>query len=477
MRMANKPYRKPPAAAPGSKDSFSREEFVTLLHVMTGSVSYPLVLAIDGQWGSGKTHLLETWGLMLKEQNRPHLNFNAWAHDHSDDPFVSFLGMVRGELPALLGDEKKVLSFVKKAAEAFPGVLNQGAKIAVNLACNKLGFSPDIIDGSSFVDAAQKQIELYKAHHDSIDAFRKELESAAVSIGEKWLNSVDREGDASSIERPPLLILVDELDRCRPDFAVKLLERVKHLFSVPGVVFVFGVDMTQLRESARCLYGQDMDSDGYYRRFFDLVIPMPAPNRDQRAFYCRNLVSALGTTDVADGPRESDDAMLGECLQWIGAILGMTLRDLAQAAAFSDLVLRSVVGVKASWRLVYFLVVLRMKRNDIFEKVVSASVDAKDISSLLPMNDDNLVSNETGFNYICIAVRDLFVGLYHEDKIWDEFSTWTKTLSELNLGRLLMDRVIQGRLNAPFNARVQVLGIANSIAVLVAAPSSRDLVR
>lgn len=81
--------------------------------------------------------------------------------------------------------------------------------------------------------------------------------------------------------RPPLAFFIDELDRCRPDFAVALLERIKHLFNVPRVVFVLAVDRAQLNQSAKALYGLEMDPDGYLRRFIDLAYSLPPPTTDR----------------------------------------------------------------------------------------------------------------------------------------------------------------------------------------------------
>ena len=66
--------------------------------------------------------------------------------------------------------------------------------------------------------------------------------------------------------RQPLVFVIDELDRCRPTFSIELLERVKHIFDVPGMVFVFGVNRNELCSSIKSIYGE-IDADVYLRRF------------------------------------------------------------------------------------------------------------------------------------------------------------------------------------------------------------------
>ncbi len=67
----------------------------------------------------------------------------------------------------------------------------------------------------------------------------------------------------------PITIIVDELDRCRPTYAIKVLEEIKHLFDVPGVAFLLGLHGQQLEHSVRAAYGQGFDSAAYLRRFFN----------------------------------------------------------------------------------------------------------------------------------------------------------------------------------------------------------------
>ncbi len=72
----------------------------------------------------------------------------------------------------------------------------------------------------------------------------------------------------------PMVFIIDELDRCRPTFAIELLERVKHIFDVPNLVFVFGLNRDELSKSLQSVYGE-IDSDVYLRRFFDMEFTLP----------------------------------------------------------------------------------------------------------------------------------------------------------------------------------------------------------
>jgi hypothetical protein len=77
--------------------------------------------------------------------------------------------------------------------------------------------------------------------------------------------------------QPPIVIFIDELDRCRPTYAVKLLEEIKHLFDVPGLVFIFAMNGDQLAHSVTSAYGVGFDGRAYIRRFIDREYQLAEP--------------------------------------------------------------------------------------------------------------------------------------------------------------------------------------------------------
>ena len=86
----------------------------------------------------------------------------------------------------------------------------------------------------------------------------------------------------------PVVVVIDELDRCRPLYAIELLEVAKHLFSVENIVFVLAINLRELGHSIKAVYGSDFDSHEYLERFIDITIPLPKAEREQ---FIRNLMS------------------------------------------------------------------------------------------------------------------------------------------------------------------------------------------
>lgn len=78
-----------------------------------------------------------------------------------------------------------------------------------------------------------------------------------------------------------MIFIIDELDRCNPYYAVKVLERIKHLFNIPNIVFVLSIDKEQLSNSIRGYYGSDLiKADEYLKRFIDIEYTLPDPDVD-----------------------------------------------------------------------------------------------------------------------------------------------------------------------------------------------------
>jgi hypothetical protein len=263
--------------APFKNDALERSESAEVLTQFVSQTSTPFVLAIDSPWGTGKTTFLKMWSHVLHKAGFKCLFFNAWENDFSDSPLVSLIGEVGASLKhlGLTGDKKS------RAADAFEKTKKIGASLlksalptAIKLATSGL-LDLEKIDAKDFAEftekVAKKQIEKYEHDKESIRGFRKSLSEFVATVSERNKEAAPK----------PVIFIVDELDRCRPDYAIELLEKIKHLFNAQGLVFVLAMDMQQLGESIKAVYGGGLNADGYLRRFIDLHYQLPAPNVDR----------------------------------------------------------------------------------------------------------------------------------------------------------------------------------------------------
>ncbi len=246
-----------------------REKYADILKAIVLTYNEGCVLAINGKWGTGKTTFVEMWAKYLRLDNFHTLYFNAWENDFISDPIVGLLG------------ELKNVSLQKKKEDALLSVISTAGKIVLKTApaiargILRKYAGEDIIDicsnsieeGSSLL---KDEIESYEKQKLCLKQFHTEL-----------LNFVEEVCDDK-----PLIFIVDELDRCNPYYAVKVLERIKHLFNIPNVVFVISIDKQQLSNSIRGYYGSDLiDADEYLKRFIDIEYTLPDPDIDKFSSY------------------------------------------------------------------------------------------------------------------------------------------------------------------------------------------------
>ena len=242
------PALKPKAGSPWGDDALQRQGIASELDALVGDLARgedSATIALDGSYGTGKTFVLERWVQAMQDQGRVAVYYNAWENDSDDDPLVSLI-------EALASDArlKKWRQAVWKALnEAVDGIVRKFTGVDAGNVRKALTGGQAI----GLLDAAAAR----RASRQGLKQLLAELVKAA-----------------KGKEKFGVVVVIDELDRCRPTFAIDLLERVKHVLNVPGLVFVFGVNMAALRETVKAVYG-DIDAHQYLLRMFTTTWHMP----------------------------------------------------------------------------------------------------------------------------------------------------------------------------------------------------------
>lgn len=261
-----------PEDDPFKHDLLGREKPVEILTHLIGSVEGPCVLAIDAAWGTGKTTFIRMWSQYLRNENFPVIEFNAWENDFAGDPFVALSAELTDGLNKYTDKGKPLAQKIDTTKKAAAEVLRRAAPGVLRVAtAGILDVSPLIEKeiGQALASYAEERLSKYQETKDSVKAFKKSLKEIACELMKP------RDGQPGR----PLVVIIDELDRCRPSYAVELLEVAKHLFAVDNIIFVLAVNRSQLAHSIRVLYGSDFDAEGYLRRFFDLDFQLPDPGQ------------------------------------------------------------------------------------------------------------------------------------------------------------------------------------------------------
>lgn len=244
--------------APFTNCKLGREKYANVLTSIIEAYKDGFVLAVNGRWGTGKTTFMKMWKQSLEEKGYKTIFFNAWENDFVSEPMVAILGELNGVLHSAI-DQGFMEKAIKVSSSVFPPLL-KAAALLVGL--NPVAEIVEKLSEASF-QAVKDEIKEYKRNKESLNELKDDL---AAFVKEKC-------------EKKPLIFIVDELDRCRPDYAVEVLEKIKHLFSVEGIVFVLSVDKEQLGNAIKGYYGSEgIDSPEYLRRFIDLEYVLPDPD-------------------------------------------------------------------------------------------------------------------------------------------------------------------------------------------------------
>lgn len=237
-----------------------RDEIADFLKMLI-AVEPPYTFVIDAPWGSGKTFFVKQVAKALQMANPaldPDLEtlsatlgetatelpatpclpiyFNAWEDDHFDNPILPILAAI-----ASATDEKSV-----KGGEDF----RKGIIGAIEAAASLIGYGGDIngviedFNGIDFLARYKEEKELRGKIDELIKTNLPEVADRAI-------------------------IFIDELDRCRPEFAIKVLEQTKNLFQQENIVVVYSTDITQLAHSLQGVYGPKFEGRKYLERFYD----------------------------------------------------------------------------------------------------------------------------------------------------------------------------------------------------------------
>ncbi len=264
-----------------------RDEVLNILVPFVKSLPHSFVIALNSPWGTGKTTFVHQFIDKLGE-GYPAIYYNAWKADYSNDPFVDFcaeiLALEDNEHAEPSSEKKDFLQSAKTVGSNFwknKGKITTSviAKIATKEVADALGgddYSEEISNAVS--NMVSQQFDEYSARKSCAEDFTGKLEKFVAKVTE---------------DKGPLIIFVDELDRCRPTYAIELLERIKHLFDVDNIIFVLSVDLQQLKYAAESIYGSGMQSDEYLRRFFNVTLNLPPL---PMGIYCNTLSELYGLT-------------------------------------------------------------------------------------------------------------------------------------------------------------------------------------
>ena len=369
-----------PAGNPFENDLLDRKQSIEALTRLVGAVDGQCVLAVDAPWGTGKTTFLKMWTQYLRNDGFPVVEFNAWETDFSEDPLIALTAEItRGleeHLPSNSGVD--VTEIRKRAGKILLAIGSNAIRVATQGVVDSTALTANDDDETSAEVRMKTHLDIQRYICD----FKESLADAADRVR-------DIDGSRS------IVVVIDELDRCRPSYAIKLLEVAKHLFAVDNIIFVLATNRAALAHSVRAVYGSEFDAEGYLRRFFDIDFRLSSPSRDK---FIQTTFKAAQVADYFDNRayRHEEYAMPNLLMESLRAP-SLSLRDIAQSVRRFVLVFGSLPSLRRPLlSMATLALMLRTIDTELYFRFIHQEVTDKQVvervSEILYANDRSHVS-------------------------------------------------------------------------------------
>lgn len=434
-------------------DKLERKQTIINLTEIVKNSEEGFVLSVNAPWGSGKTTFINFWKAYLEKEGFKTIYFNAWESDFSKEPLLVLLSKITSELKPTNID--KVDKVKKVGIKIGIAALAIGIRAATAGVLKLEDFSGEETD-RAIADVASKLVE------DKLNSL-----TAEASLQEQFRNALeDLATEAiADTERSKLVFFIDELDRCRPTYAVELLEAVKHFFSVDNIVFVLSMDKKQLGCSISTMYGSGMDTEAYLKRFIDLNYDLQMPSNKQLIEY---LFEYYGFNNYFNerkkkgySGRENELSHTATTMNYLADIFKLTPREIIHIfIQSSTFFLMLEENKKLFPHLFALLMILKIKEHDKYSAFLNKSIDPVELIKWIKQKGHGRDSQEK------FAINWLEVYIMRESLSDVDFIQWISDLdAKVKSGAI--DNEGDTLLRLAIHANDHFDGIHNSLPFLI----------
>lgn len=382
---------RPPSFAEGEwpcvADKLGRSREIENLTPVLLNAEAPLVFAIDAPWGGGKTTFIQLWQQFLKKEGKVSLYLNAWESDFADDPLLPMLSVLDDWLTSQ-SSKPAIKEAWDKAKACAPGIIKATAVAAAKAAtfgALDLDKEYEKLAADLTGEAVGSLVDSFNVKQKSLAKFKQQLSVAL---------------DALPDDQANLVVFIDELDRCKPTYAIEVLERIKHLFDIDRLVFVLAVNRDQLSKSIQGVYGPSFDGLTYLKRFIDLDYSLRLPDRNS---YIRvrlqqqDLQSHFAKRQ--DGRNDIDT--IESMLCWLCERFDYTLRDIDQLITRLRLIVRSIPRDDyLDTAVLLCMLILRQEQNALYQRFVQDVMCTNEVIEFLLGGDIQTTPFPKSFGFI-----------------------------------------------------------------------------
>lgn len=378
-------------------DLFGRKGFGESLRNIVSRSTGELVISLDGQWGEGKTTFVKMWQGLLNEENIPNIYIDAFANDYIDDAFIAVTSAISDYAGDIIQDKAVVTAFREKAKDVGGRLLSWSVKLGVKAATLGLVREAEIEELKDIQgDIAQGATNLLEGFiADHLESHSEDL--AKVQSFRELLSELPR--NINKEEPKPLVIIIDELDRCKPTYAVDVIEKIKHLFSVENVVFVLVMHKAQLQEAIKCIYGQNIDAQTYLQKFVHIETTIPKRVGDVRQNDIKTYAEKL--LQLHELETWGDDQSILSSVNHLSGHFHLSLRKLEKV--FTNIALIYGATSENQYRLspiIVFISMVKVMREDVHRKLLLSSISYEELCAEINVSEQYIAGQPREFRMI-----------------------------------------------------------------------------
>ena len=363
--------------AEAGADKLGMNAYAEALAEFISRAQSPLTIALQGEWGSGKTSLMNALKANLVDRkDAPYLGvwINTWQYALMSDAEDSIKNILRGLISQLPEQEKSEQPERKKKAMKLLSTFGRTATVGLaNIAGSFVGAGQIGSEFSKVYDAEKKPMdELITDGESPVDKLKKQLESMVTDCCKA--NSAE---EATDGKKCGILIFIDDLDRIDPPVAVQILELLKNIFDIPKCIFVLAIDYGVVVKGLKPKFGAMTDeNEREFRSFFDKIIQLPFSMPVASYKIDNFLMDSLADIGYLDAVEAKDEKLCGALTAYALDSVGTNPRSLKRLINYLSLIRLLIGKTEATdddedfknWKDVLFaLVCLQVKYQKVYD--------------------------------------------------------------------------------------------------------------
>lgn len=431
--------------SPTHDDKFSIENYINGLSNFITECETPLTIAIQGDWGTGKTSIMYQVEKRLNPEKQDKkiqtIFFNTWQYSQFDMGKNLAVALITDLINELNVEDSKKKQFYKKT------------KSVLSKSLEYLNFDFGILNGEKITEKFQDLIISLGERTNDIKYLKENLQNIINEAIE--VNDYDR-----------IVIFIDDLDRLVPEKAVELLEVLKLFLDCEHCVFVLAIDYNVVVRGAKSKYGDDLDDEkgkAFFEKIIQVPFTVPVANYDLQNF----IESSLNKLDFCfDKNKEKDRKQLETITQLIRYSIGNNPRSINRLFNSVSLLMYINNGDKVDHDeklMILAMVCFQLRFEEAYNYLLTAynnsPEDSDDIESYLIdllENAFELLDDEVDYNSL-VSLLGKFT--FKDKKDRDDFTNFYRTLKEL------LGYNEQGLTMEQFNKLIEKMTFSNAVSI------------